>query len=159
MTRRIRLLRNIGFGVAGFVVVVAIVTLMVVQTAWFREAVRQKIIATTTEATGGRVELGSFDFDVSDLRATVTNFVIHGREPQTAAPFVRVDKVVVDLRFFTSLKHIVDIRHLGVERPRVNVMVFADGTTSIPSPKESGTAPSNQSPLATVVDLAVDISS
>jgi len=155
MTRRIRLVRNIGFGVAGLVVVVAIVTLIVVQTAWFREAVRQKIIATTTEATGGRVELGTFDFDVSAFRATVTNFVIHGREPQTAAPFVSVDRVVVDLRFFTSLKHIVDIRHLSVERPRVNVMVFPDGTTSIPSPKESGTSPSNQSPLATVVDLAV----
>ena len=153
MTRPARIVRNIAIGFAALIVVVAAIALIVVHTAWFRESVRQGIIASTEEATGGKVELGAFDLDVSHLRATVTNFVIHGREPAGAAPFVRIDKVEVALRLFTSLKHIVDITYLGVQHPQANVIVFPDGTTSMPSPKESGT--SNNSPLATVVDLAV----
>jgi len=153
VTRPARIARNIAIGAVGFIILLAIVALIIIQTAWFRNTVREKIIAATEQATGGRVEVGAFGFDVSHLRATVTNFVIHGKEPANAAPFVRVDRLEVDVRLFTSLKHLVDIAYLGIQRPQVSVLVFPDGTTSIPSPKESGT--SNKSPLATVVDLAI----
>jgi translocation and assembly module TamB len=146
MSRSGRIIRNVAIGIGVLTVVVMVVALVVVHTSWFRETLRQKIIASAQEATGGRVELGSFDFDVSDLRAVVTNFVIHGKEPADAAPFIRIDRVEVRLKFF-------GISYLAVHHPQVNVIVFPDGTTSIPSPKESGT--SDQSPLATVVDLKV----
>ncbi len=153
MSRPVKILRNVLIGLAALLVVVAVAALVVIHTAWFRETVRQKIISSTEEATGGKVTLGAFDFDVSHLRATVTDFVIRGKEPAGAAPFLRVAKAQINLRLFTSLKHIVDITYLGIDQPQANVLVFPDGATSIPSPKESGT--SSESPLATVVDLAV----
>ena len=88
MTRPARIARNIAIGAVGFIILLAIVALIIIQTAWFRNTVREKIIAATEQATGGRVEVGAFGFDVSHLRATVTNFVIHGKEPANAAPFV-----------------------------------------------------------------------
>jgi translocation and assembly module TamB len=145
MSRPFRIVRNVAIGIAGLLVVCLVVAVIVVHTSWFREMVRQRIITAAQEATGGRVELGSFEFDVSQLRATVTGFVIHGKEPPGSAPLLRVDKVIVDLHWFR-------IHYLGMQHPEISIMVFPDGTTNMPRPKESGT--SNQSPAATVVDLA-----
>ncbi len=156
MSRPVKILRNTGIGVAAMIVLVVLAALIIVHTGWFRETVQRKIIRSTEEATGGKVSLGAFDFDESHLRASITNFVIRGKEPAGAAPFLRVAKAQVDLRLFTSLKHIVDISYLGIEQPQANVLVFPDGTTNIPSPHSpQGAGTSNQSPLATVVDLAV----
>ena len=89
MTRRNRILSTTAAGLAGLVVLLVMGALLVVQTDWFRQFVREKIITATADATGGRVEVGSFNFEVSKLRATVTDFVIHGKEPASEAPFVR----------------------------------------------------------------------
>jgi translocation and assembly module TamB len=149
-----KLLPRIALGLFGLAVVLGIAALIVVQTGWFREYVRQKIITATETGTGGRVEIDSFAFLPSRLEAVVTNFVIHGKEPRGAAPWIRAARVQVNLRLFTSLRRIVDISYLGVERPQANIMVFADGTNNIPEPKEK--SESNTTVLDTVIDLAVD---
>ncbi|HVW85119.1 MAG TPA: hypothetical protein VHB50_10585, partial [Bryobacteraceae bacterium] len=153
MTRTTRIIRNIAIGIGALLVLLIVSVLVVVHTDWFRNYVREKIIAATEDGTGGRVEIGSFNFDVSDLRAVVTNFVIHGTEPAGAPPFVQAARVAVDIRLFTSIHHLLDITFLGVQQPQVNVMVSADGRTNIPTPKTKST--SNKSALETVVDLAV----
>src|SRR5262245_41318436 len=104
MTRRWRIARNAGVGLVALIAVVVIAMFIVVQTDWFRGFVRQKIITATEEGTGGRVEVGSFSFNPTALEAIVTDFVIHGKEPEGAAPFVRVSRVQVNLRLFTSLR-------------------------------------------------------
>jgi len=84
----------------------------------------------------------------------VTGFVIHGKEPQGVAPWVRAARVRVNMRLFTSLRRVLDISYLGVEQPQANIMVFADGSTNIPEPNEK--TESNTTVLDTVIDLAVD---
>jgi translocation and assembly module TamB len=152
MTRRNKILRNIAI-LIGLVLVTGIVATQIVQTTWFRNYVRQKIITATEDATGGRVEVGAFSFDWTHLQATIANFVIHGTEPPASAPLVRVTRVQVNLQLFTSFKRIVNVSYLGLERPEVNVMVSADGRTNIPSPRLQTN--STSSPLETVVNLAV----
>jgi len=151
VSRSVRILRNIGIGLAGFIVLLVVAVLVVVHTDWFRNFVRQEIVTQTQDATGGRVEVGSFDFDVSHLRAVVTNFVIHGKEPASAAPFVRVARLEVDIRLFAG--KLFSISYLGIQRPEANIIQFADGTTNVPTPKVQ--QESNNSTLKTVVDLAV----
>src|ERR1041385_3721596 len=153
MTLRKRLLR-IGLALLGLVIVLGIAVVIVVQTNWFRNYVRQKIITATEEGTGGRVEIESFAFSPRRLEAVVTNFVIHGKEPADAAPWIRAARVQVNIRLFTSLRRILDISYLGVEQPQANIMVFADGTTNIPEPKKKPEP--NTTVLDTVIDLAVD---
>ena len=148
-------IRNTAIGVVGLIVMVVLAALLLVRSNWFRETVRQRIIAATEEATGGKVTIASFDFDASHLRATVTGFVIHGKEAADAAPLLRVNQVQVDLRLFTSFKHLVDITYLGIEQPQANIVVYPDGTTNIPNPSVKPSGTSNGSTLATVVDLAV----
>src|SRR5437762_795089 len=114
MTRRTKLLR-IGLGLLGLILLLGVAVVVVVQTDWFRNYVRQKIITATEEGTGGRVEIGSFSFSPRRLEAVVTDFVIHGTEPAEAAPFVRAARVQVNLRLFTSLRRFLDVSYLGVE--------------------------------------------
>ena len=155
MSRPIRILRNAAIGLAALVIIVGLAAIVIVQTDWFRNFVREKIITETEAGVGGKVELGSFSFNWKRLEALVSDFVIHGKEPPGSAPFVRVARVQVNLRLFTSLRRILDVSYLGVERPEVNVLVFADGTTNIPEPKEKKPE-TDTTILDTVIDLAVD---
>lgn len=151
MNRRVA--RKFAFGILAFLILTFIAVIQVVQTDWFRNYVREKIISATQDAIGGRVELGSFSFDWRHLRAEVTEFVIHGSEPTDASPFVRVKRMQVDVRLFTSFKRILDVRQLLVEQPQVNILTFADGTMNIPKPAKEST--SDTTPLETIVDLAI----
>jgi translocation and assembly module TamB len=154
MTKPARIIRNIAIGIGALLIVAIVAAVFVVQTDWFRAYVKQKIIASTEESTGGKVDVDSFIFDWRQMRAVVTGFVIHGTEPVGAAPFLSAQRVQVDMRLFTSIHHILDVTYLGIEKPEGNVLVFPDGHTNIPNPKQKST--SNETPLETVVNLAVD---
>src|SRR5450432_445017 len=86
MSRRRRIAMIVGASLLGLALVLAIVGIVVVQTDWFRNMVRAKIVSTVETATGGRVEAGSFSFDWRHLRADVRDFAIHGTEAADAPP-------------------------------------------------------------------------
>jgi hypothetical protein len=75
MIRRKRLILGGLIGVAALCVLVSITAVMVVRTTWFSNFARERIISSTEESTGGKVEVGSFSFDTSHLRAVITNFM------------------------------------------------------------------------------------
>jgi translocation and assembly module TamB len=154
MSRRARILKIGILSLLGLIFMVGVASILIVQTDWFRNYVRQKIITATETGTGGRVEIESFSFSPRRLEAVVKNFVIHGKEPQSAAPLFKAARVQVNFRLFTSLRRILDISYLGIEQPQANILVFADGTTNIPEPKEK--KESDTTALDTVIDLAVD---
>ncbi|MDQ2947485.1 MAG: hypothetical protein M3Y27_16385, partial [Acidobacteriota bacterium] len=153
MTRARKIIGLIGVSLVALVFVVIIGAILLMRTDWFRGFVREKIIATTEESTGGKVDIGSFDFDWAHMRATITDFVIHGTEPPSSAPLLRAKLVQVDLKILSGLKQMVDIRALKVDQPQAHIIVYPDGRTNVPAPKVK--AKSNRSGLETVVDLAV----
>jgi autotransporter translocation and assembly factor TamB len=138
---------------AALIVVVVVGVVITVRTQWFREFVRQKIVASVEEATGGKVDVGSFAFDWTHLRATVRGFVIHGLEPPSGPPLLRANLLQVDLKLLSPLRGFVDIAYLLIDTPQANVIVYPDGHTNIPSPKIQH--PSNKTGLETIVDLAI----
>ena len=154
MTRPWRIVRIVAALLVGFLVVALAAGILVVRTQWFRDYARREIVDATAEATGGRVEIGSFAFDWTRLRAVVTNIVIHGNEQPGAPPYLSAARVEAHVRLFTSLHHPLDIAYLGIDRPQANILVAADGTSNVPLPKHTAPA-SNASPLQTIVDLAI----
>jgi translocation and assembly module TamB len=151
MSRPLKILRNAAIAVGALILLLGIAAILIVQSNWFRNYVKQTIISSTEDSTGGKAEIGSFRFEWRHLSAVVTDFVIHGTEPAGTAPMVRVAQVQLNFRLFTSLHHLWDITYLGVDQPQANVIVYPDGHTNIPSPKST----SSNSPLETVVDLAI----
>ena len=71
MTRARKIIAIVAASLVGLVVVLFIAGITIVQTDWFRNMVRGKIVAAVEEATGGKVDIASFNFDWSHLRATV----------------------------------------------------------------------------------------
>ena len=98
MSRPMKIVRNVAIVLGSLAFVLVAAALIVSQTDWFRNYVKQKIIASTEDSLGGRVEVGSFHFDARRLHAEVADFVIHGNEPAGAAPFVRVARIQLDIR-------------------------------------------------------------
>jgi translocation and assembly module TamB len=140
-------------GLAAAAVVCAVAALIVIQSAWFHEKVRQRMVREIEDATGGRVELGSFDFDWHTMTVTVRNLVIHGTEGPKEAPFARVDLVRVELKVISALEKRVDLLSALVERPQVNVIVYADGHTNVPQPKAARKP--QRDAIESVLDLAI----
>ncbi len=153
MSRAVRIPLTVISSIAGVVVLLLVGALIVIQTGWFRNLVREKMIAAIEDSTGGRAEIGNFSFSPTELRAEVDNFVLHGTEGPGEPPLARVRSLVVVLKVLSVFKHKVDIQALAIAQPQVFVEVRPDGTTNVPSPKIASTA--NKNPLQTVIDLAV----
>jgi autotransporter translocation and assembly factor TamB len=139
--------------IAALIVIVIVGAIITVRTQWFHNFVREKIVSSVEEATGGKAQVGSFGFDWTHLRATIHDFVIHGLEPADAPPLLRVKLIQVDLKLLSPLRGFVDIAYLLVDTPQANVIVYPDGHTNIPAPKIQH--PSNKTGLETIVDLAI----
>src|SRR5271169_4688277 len=140
-------------GLFAAVVVCAVAALILIQSAWFHEQVRQRMVREIEDATGGRVELGSFDFDWHSMTVTARNLVIHGTEGPAEAPFARVDLVRLELKVISALEKRVDLLSALVERPQVNVIVYPDGHTNVPQPKAA--AKPRRDAIESVLDLAI----
>jgi translocation and assembly module TamB len=124
-------------GLVGLILAMALAAVVVVQTAWFKNKVRERILSVAERVTGGRVEIGSFNYDWHALTAEVAPFVIHGTEPASGPPFFRADKIQLGLKIISAFEKRVDIASLTVEKPQVYVTMAPDGSTNIPGPKVS----------------------
>ena len=150
MKRPMKIVRNVLIAAVAVALILGIAAVLLVQTAWFRNYVEQTIITSVEDSTGGRVEAGSFQFDWTHLRAVLTDSVLHGNEPPDAAPLLRVARIQVDLGLFT-VHGLWNIAALDIDRPQANVIVYPDGHTNIPTPRQK----SSSLPLEPVVDLAI----
>lgn len=154
MTRRKRILLTVAGSLAGIMALVIIAAVITIQTPWFANFAREKIIGAVEDSTGGRAEIGSFQLDLWHLTVRVRDFVLHGTEPHGSDPLARIELLELKLKLFSGFKKAVDLQYLGVERPQVNIMLLPDGSYNIPQPKLPK-QPNQTSGLQTVVDLAV----
>ena len=154
MSRRSRIILTICGSLTGLILILFTTALMIVRTERFRTFVRDKIVATIDSSTGGRAEIGNFTFDPRELRAHIEHFVIHGKEPPGALPFLDARSIDLQVKLFTGWRNLIGLESLLVDRPAVNVMVLEDGETNIPSPQTIENE-NDKSALETVVDLAI----
>ena len=148
-----RWLLYVGGGFLVLAVALTVTALLTARSQWFRDQVRARIVREVERATGGKVEIGSFDLAWKTLTAEVNRFVIHGTEPADEAPLFRAAKVSVELKIISVLRQKVDIAALDVIRPEVHLILNADGSTNVPEPQIKKT--SDRTAMETILDLAV----
>ena len=112
----------------------ALAALLIFQSGWFREKVRERIITEVEQKTGGRVELGQFDFDATHLLAHVSPFILHGKEGPGEPPLMRIASATIGLRVISALERKVDLSSLSVQQPLVRIVFYPDGSNNLPDP-------------------------
>jgi len=138
----------------GVVLLAAFVSLArYLRSASFADFVRRKVIAAIEDATGGRVEMASFHWNLSQWAFEADNLTIHGLEPPGELPYVHVDHTLVRLHIISFFQREFSVEQLQLQRPVVHVIVYPDGKTNAPEPKIKRT--SNKTPVQELFDLAI----
>src|ERR1044071_802323 len=122
--------------VLGLLLLLTITGVWVAQSPWFHEYIRQRIVQSVEESTGGRVEIGEFRFEWRNLRVIIREFVLHGTESPDQDALFRARSVTAELKILSlARRRKVDIASLDVQEPRANLVITAEGRTNIPEPK------------------------
>ena len=101
----------------------------------FRAWLRARVVTALEDATGGRVELGSFHMIPFRLRFEGRDLTIHGKEQAGGVPFAHADVVVAEVEAIPLVGGKVVLQRLTLEHPVVRVDMADDGSSNIPEPK------------------------
>ena len=122
------------FAVAGLILLaVSLSAVCYLNSALFREHMRQKLIFALQSVTGGAVEIGSFDWHLSRLEFAVDDITIHGLEAPGEQPYAHADHLRARLRILSILRREIALQELALRRPIVHIVVYPDGRTNQPS--------------------------
>jgi translocation and assembly module TamB len=142
------------FGALLFIVAGLTITgVYIAQSDWLREKVRSAIVTEAERATGGKVEISKFRFDWKTLQAEIDGFTIHGTEPAGSPPLLTIRKLVVGLKIISLMERSVDILFARLESPRIYLLIAADGSTNVPSPKLPRKP--REDPVQDILDLKI----
>src|ERR1700734_113169 len=116
MSRRLHIALQLVSAMVLLIVILGVAGVLVVQSGWFRERVRARIIREIESATGARAEISNFSFDWTHLAATISPLVLHGKEADSEAPLGRVESVTISLRIISAFERRVDLASLRVDQ-------------------------------------------
>ena len=126
---------------AAFLLLILLVSaglLFYASTAHFSNVVRMKVIAVLQDATGGRVELRAFHWNLRRLTVEVDDLTIHGLEGPGELPYAHIDRLYARAKILSLLDARLALDYLEVDRPSVHLIVYKDGSTNQPKPKAAG---------------------
>ncbi len=125
-------------------------------TPQFANKVRTKLIQVLGDATGGRVELGAFRWRLLHLEFEADNLTIHGLEGPGEVPYAHLDRLLVRVKIISFFRAKIGLNYLGIDRPVVHLIVYKDGSTNQPVPKQKSAPTDLHSTINQIFDLACD---
>jgi translocation and assembly module TamB len=102
--------------------------------AEFENLARKRIVAQLETATGGRVEIRSFHWRLTDLEAEAGGVVIHGLEDPWEAPYAQLDSLRVRVSVLGFLSPRILLRDLEAIKPQFHLIIYPNQTTNQPHP-------------------------
>lgn len=145
--------RKRGQAIAGIVML-----LVAVWAAWyltsdhFRDFVRRRVVSRIEEASGGRVDVKAFRWDLSQMEFEADGLDIHGKEKAGEPVFAHVERIYARIKVISFFRREIDLEHLSVTGPSIHLIVYPDGSTNQPVPNVLS---ERNNPLQRIFDLAV----
>ena len=136
-------LRHLPLAVASIAVllmVLAISLYFVASSSAFENAVRRRLITSLEEMTGGRAEIASFHWRLLHFEAEADGVVIHGLEDPGEAPYAKIDHLRVVFSLRNLFSPTVRLRSLEIDRPSLHFIVYPNGSTNQPQPRQRHTS-------------------
>jgi translocation and assembly module TamB len=102
---------------------------------YFRNFVRGRVVNRIEEASGGRVELKDFRWNLTRMEFEADGLTIHGNEKPGDPPFVHIGRILAQIKVNSIFRKEIDLRTLTITDPSIHIIVYPDGTTNQPVPK------------------------
>jgi translocation and assembly module TamB len=119
------------------VIVIVAGALWYASTTKFQSRVRNEVVDVLERSTGGRVELAKFSWHLTKLEVEVDGLTIHGLEAPGEVPYAHIDKLLVRAKIISLFRAQIGLRLLQAEHPVLHFIVYPNGTTNQPTPKEA----------------------
>ncbi|HET7872035.1 MAG TPA: hypothetical protein VFL42_05945, partial [Terriglobales bacterium] len=100
----------------------------------FRQYLLAKVQDSIYESTRARVETRDFHVNSSTMTVVMDQVVVHGTEPATAGPLLRVDRLEIGLAIDSLLGRRWHLREMSIVHPVVHVIVDQAGNNNLPKP-------------------------
>ncbi|HEY4052066.1 MAG TPA: translocation/assembly module TamB domain-containing protein [Acidobacteriaceae bacterium] len=123
-------------------------------TPHFANVVRQRIITTLEDATGGRVELRKFGWSFTHLAVEAEGLTIHGLEGPGEAPYAHIDRVFLQVKILSLIRPKIALHYLEADHPTFHLIIYPNGSTNQPKPRSA--QKSEKSVTDTIFDLQAE---
>lgn len=137
------LLRHVPLAIGGGIVLLLLaltVLYFYASSENFQNLVRERLAASLSDLTGGRVEIGAFHWRLLHLEAEADGVVIHGREAASEAPYARIERLRAQISVLGLLTPHIRLTDLEIDGPMLHLIVYPDGTTNQPRPQSKRTS-------------------
>src|SRR4051794_35420176 len=121
-------------------------------TGSFRQSVRARVVADLERMTGGKVEIESFTWQLSNWQFEIRNVTIHGREAANEVPYAHADRVTVNIKVVSFFSRKISLEKVDVDRATFHLIIYPDGGTNQPS---QAVRPGDEQPGQSIFDLAI----
>jgi translocation and assembly module TamB len=98
--------------------------------------VRRRLVHELEAATGGRVEIASFHWNLLALEAEAGGVIIHGLEAPGEAPCAQIEHLRLRVSLLNFWSPRILLRDLEVSKPALHLIVYPDGATNLPQPRK-----------------------
>ena len=147
-------LRHLPLAVAYAVVLLVLLCVCLyfaASSAAFENVVRERLITSIENLTGGRAEIASFHWRLLHFEAEADGLVIHGLEDPGETPYMRIERLRVHVSVRNLFSPQVRLHSLEIDRPSLHLIVYPDGSTNQPHPRNP--RKSRESALDTLFDM------
>jgi translocation and assembly module TamB len=144
----------------GALIAIVVILLLILAGIWyantpqFAKFVRGKVVSALEQATGGRVEIGSFHWQLLHLEFVVDDLTIHGLEGPGQVPYAHVDRIYVRAKIISFFERKLGLNYFEADHPVIHLIVYPDGSTNQPHPKVRNA--SKKPVIDTIFDLKVN---
>jgi translocation and assembly module TamB len=117
------------------IAIVAVIVAVIVESGLAERWVRNSLVSELEQATGARVEIGSFHFGFWGLRAEIDNLTLHGLETSDQPPLFHADRIDAAIRVISFFGRQIALDELIVREPVIVVRTDRNGRSNLPTPK------------------------
>ncbi len=147
--------RHVAYTAAGVLVIAVVLMgalLWYASTPQFAMRVHRTIIATLEHATGGKVDMGSFQWSVRGLAVEIDDLTIHGKEVPGQVPYFHVQHLTLHAKLISLFTPKIALASLTAERPTFHLILYPGGATNQPQPRTASKQPLPESLLKLAID-------
>ena len=145
-------LRRLAIHAVAWTALVVLVVAGICMSGLPEQWIRQALVTRLEQATGARVEMARFHFDLWHLRAEIDDLTLHGLEAANQTPLFHADRIDVDIHVISFIHRRVSLNELIVERPELAIHTDRNGRSNLPTPPKRA---SSRPWRATLFDLEI----